>query len=81
MGKPKLVSEVKIELLERYFAGESQSKLAMEFGVSVHTALEYASINGRYTYSLYYLAYSKGNVTRQLPSVCIPEVTKFPYKA
>lgn len=38
-----MVSEVKIELLKRHFAGESQSKLAMEFGVNVDTIRQWGN--------------------------------------
>ncbi|MFA7078483.1 MAG: helix-turn-helix domain-containing protein, partial [Syntrophomonas sp.] len=44
MGRtPKLTTEVKIELLEQYFAGGSPSKLSEEYGINVRTIEQWAN--------------------------------------
>ena len=41
--KPKLSTEVKIELLEQYFSGGSPSKLSAEYGINVRTIEQWAN--------------------------------------
>jgi len=49
MGRtPKLTTEVKLELLEQYFAGGSPSKLSEEYGINVRTIEQWANRYRKY---------------------------------